>query len=159
MKSTLLLGYGNLDRQDDGVAWHILRRVANRLGLPAPETAEEDFTDTGVEPHITFFLQLTPEMAEALSQFERVCFIDAHTGAVPEEVHMEAVTGAYQASPFTHHLTAATLLALCDALYHVSPEAVLLSVRGYEFGFERTLSPRTDSLADQAAALIIGWLE
>jgi Ni,Fe-hydrogenase maturation factor len=128
------------------------------LGLPAPESSEEDFAEAVAEPHIAFVLQLTPEMAETLSQFERVCFIDAHTGAVPEEVHMEAVTGAYQASPFTHHLTAATLLALCAALYQAQPEAVLLSVRGYEFGFSRDLSPRTAELADQAADLIVGWI-
>ncbi len=157
MKPTLLLGYGNLDRQDDGVAWHVLRRVTERLGLPAP--ADEDFAETVDEPHIRFVLQLTPELAETLAQFERVCFIDAHTGAVPEEVHLEPVVGAYQTSPFTHHLTAATLLALCEALYHAHPEAVLLSVRGYEFGFSRHLSPRTAELAEEATNMVIGWLE
>jgi hydrogenase maturation protease len=156
MKPTLLLGYGNLDRQDDGVAWHVLRRVAERLGLPAP--ADEDFAETGGEPHLRFVLQLTPELAETLAQFERVCFIDAHTGAVPEEVHLETVAGAYQSSPFTHHLTAATLLALCEALYQAHPEAVLLSVRGYAFGFSRELSPRTAELAEAAGEIILDWL-
>ena len=32
MNKTLLLGYGNPDREDDGVAWHVLSRVFRALG-------------------------------------------------------------------------------------------------------------------------------
>ena len=35
MKKVLILGYGNLDREDDGVAWHVLQGVAETLGRPA----------------------------------------------------------------------------------------------------------------------------
>ena len=49
--NTLFIGYGNPDRQDDGVAWHVLTGIANQLGLgdiplvgrPASLHAETDF--------------------------------------------------------------------------------------------------------------------
>ena len=31
MDKTLVIGYGNVDRQDDGAAWHILARLAKQL--------------------------------------------------------------------------------------------------------------------------------
>ena len=37
----LVIGYGNIDRQDDGVAWHVLREVASRLKVNFPQTAGE----------------------------------------------------------------------------------------------------------------------
>ena len=38
MKSdTLVIGYGNADRQDDGVGWHILKVLAERIGTSVPD--------------------------------------------------------------------------------------------------------------------------
>jgi Ni,Fe-hydrogenase maturation factor len=37
----LIVGYGNYDREDDGVAWHILERLANHLGQPLAESPVE----------------------------------------------------------------------------------------------------------------------
>ncbi len=155
----LLLGYGNFDREDDGVAWHILARVAARLGLSLP-TAPEDFEfNPGNQIDFYFSLQLVPEMAETISSYARVCFIDAHTGAVPEEIHSEVLVPRQQASPFTHHMTPATLLTLAATLYNQEPQSMLISVRGYDFGFSQLLTPRTDALATQAVEQILGWID
>ena len=35
--------------------------------------------------------ELTPELAETIAQYERVCFVDAHTGAVPHDVNVSAI--------------------------------------------------------------------
>jgi Ni,Fe-hydrogenase maturation factor len=86
MQPTLIIGYGNFDRQDDGVAWHVLAEVARRLGCAVPLSPEEEFPPNGGKPDFIFELQLTPELAEAIAQYERVCFVDAHTGAVPHDV-------------------------------------------------------------------------
>lgn len=159
MKRTLILGYGNADRQDDGVAWHVLNHIARRLDRPLSSTPDEGFQITGKPVELLFTLQLTPEMAETVAGFERVCFVDAHTGAVPDEVNVVQVGQTYESSPFTHHMTPATCLSLAEALYGHRPESLLVSVRGYAFGFERTLSPRTEVLADQAASQIEAWIE
>jgi hydrogenase maturation protease len=155
---TLVIGYGNADRQDDGVAWHVLAALRRQLGKPAPEVDGEAFEPDGENPDFLFALQLTPEMAETLVDYQRVCFVDAHTGNVPEEIHFSQLQAKYQRSPFTHHLTPETLLALCEQLYSQTPNAILVSVRGYQFGFECALSPETQALVEPAAQKILGWL-
>lgn len=157
MKKLLLLGYGNPDRQDDGVAWHILRAVTEKLSLPAPASYEEDFPE---DPRLElgFSLQLAPEMAEDISIYEYVCFIDAHTGNIPEPVRLIPVESEFQASPFTHHLTPQSLLSMCDAIYGKKPQATLLSVLGHRFLFSRELSEETTALVPQAVELIWEWI-
>jgi len=158
LKRTLLLGYGNPDRQDDGVAWHVLHALAARLGLPAPDSYEDEFPPND-RLDLEFQLQLVPEMAERLAEVERVCFVDAHTGSQPAEVQLVELTSEFQRSPFTHHLTPQSLLAMGQALYGRTPQAVLLSVQGYRFEFERELSPETAALLPQALELLLAWLE
>jgi hydrogenase maturation protease len=159
MKKTLILGYGNPDRQDDGVAWHVLAALAQQLGRPVPETFEEEFEPGDGTPDFLFVLQLVPELAETLSDYERVCFVDAHTGNVPEDVQLISVNAQYQNSPFTHHMTAATCLSLAQTIYHKFPEAILVSIRGSQFGFTQSLSPETETLGSQATQMILDWLQ
>ena len=160
LPSRLILGFGNPDRQDDGVAWHILYQLAQRLGYPLPESPEDEFPPAVPgSPTLMFVLQLTPEMAENLAAYDGVCFVDAHTGRVSEDVHVETLKAEFQSSPLTHHLTAESLLALVKSLYHAEPPAILVSVRGYQFGFSRELSPLTAELADLAVNYIWKWLE
>ncbi len=59
MKKILFIGYGNPDREDDGVAWHILREVALRFGLPVPDSYEDEFPLDG-PADFSFYLQLAP---------------------------------------------------------------------------------------------------
>lgn len=158
MSSTLLIGYGNPDRQDDGVAWHILRAVAIKLGLPAPETYDDEFP-VNSRLDFAFYLQLTPEMAEELSAYERVCFVDAHTGDIPQPVRMIEVHNEFQRSPFTHHLTPQSLMSMCATIYAKQPRAALISVRGYRFLFDRELSDETSALVPEAVGLIQEWLK
>jgi hydrogenase maturation protease len=158
MERTLIIGYGNPDREDDGVAWHILCALARRMDRQPPESYEAGLEPCGEQIDLLFRLQLTPEMAETIAAYERVCFIDAHTGAVPEELNYLELEPLFQASPFTHHMTPETCLALSDSLYGNAPRAVLFSVRGYEFGFSRSLSPRTADLADTALDRIWEWV-
>ena len=158
MERTFVFGYGNPDRQDDGVAWHVLATLARRLGWQVPASIEEEFFPADGAPDLAYDLQLTPELAQTIAGYRRVCFIDAHTGDIPEEICMVEVKGEYQHSPFTHHMTPSTCLAMAQTLYGSSPEAILVSVRGYEFGFSQSLSARTELLAEQAAQIIYAWL-
>jgi Ni,Fe-hydrogenase maturation factor len=173
----LVLGYGNVDRQDDGVAWHILNSIAGYFGIPVPDPSGEGIevlnpelpTDVSSDTPVgfseklpidlAFALQLTPEMAESLATYSVVCFVDAHTGNVPHEVNFEEMRGAYQASPFTHHLTPQTCLSLAQALYGHSPKGFLMSIRGYEFGFTNELSEKTKQLSTTAGQQLVAWLQ
>lgn len=157
MKKILFIGYGNPDREDDGVAWHILHALTLELGLPTPDSYEEEFPQTPAVD-FTFHLQLTPEMAEDIAGYEYVCFVDAHTGNIPEEVRLIDVESDFQRSPFTHHLTPQSLISICETIHKAKPEAVLLSVRGYRFLFSRTLSEQTAALVPTGVGLIRKWL-
>ena len=157
MRKLLLLGYGNPDREDDGVAWHILRALTIKLGLTPPESYEDEFPTSEIVD-FDFQLQLTPEMAEDIASYPYVCFIDAHTGSIPEPVRLLSVESEFQNSPFTHHLTPQSLMSMCETIYQNKPDASLLSVLGHRFLFTRELSQETAELVPQAVDLIWSWI-
>jgi hydrogenase maturation protease len=157
LKHTLLIGYGNPDREDDGVAWHILRALTVKMGFPAPSSYEDEFPQDA-QVDFAFYLQLTPEMAEDIAAYQYICFVDAHTGNIPEQVRLIDVESDFQRSPFTHHLTPQSLISICETLYGNKPDAALLSVRGYQFLFSRQLSEETQALVPEAVDLIWEWL-
>jgi hydrogenase maturation protease len=158
MSKDIIIGYGNPDRQDDGVAWHVLNGINQRLGRESPLTTDDEFPPAPDSPELIFQLQLTPELSETISKYDRVCFVDAHTGNVPNDIYQEDVQSDFQSSPFTHHLTPSTCMALVQTLYQKKPAAILVSVRGFEFGFHHTLTDRTATLASRAVELIWQWL-
>jgi hydrogenase maturation protease len=157
LKKSLIIGYGNPDREDDGVAWHILRALTVRLGLPSPESYKDEFPEYAAID-FAFYLQLAPEMAEDINEYEYVCFVDAHTGNIPEPVRLISVESEFQRSPFTHHLTPQSLVSMCETLYGRKPDAALLSILGHRFLFSRQLSRETAALVPQAVELIWEWL-
>jgi hypothetical protein len=97
-------------------------------------------------------------MAEEVARYPHVCFIDAHTGSIPEPVRLTAVESEFQNSPFTHHLTPQSLMSMCETIYGKRPDATLLSVLGHRFLFTRELSVETAELVPQAVKLICEWL-
>ncbi len=155
---SLIVGYGNADRQDDGVAWHVLTGIARGLGRPVPAAPEDGFFPEGEEIDLWYVLQLAPEMSEDFAQYERICFVDAHTGNIEQEILLQPVEASPASSAFTHHLTPAACLALTQAIYGKMPEAKLLSIRGFQFGFSRELSPETAALVEQAVETLMKWL-
>lgn len=154
----LVLGFGNPDRQDDGVAWHVLSELMTYFGLPKPQTLDIDTHTRDMHIHFLLQLQLLPELADDLDKYERAVFIDAHTGAVPLDVNLIEVTPAFQKSPLTHHMTVNSLLAIARELHHSSPESILVSIRGYEFGFSQELSSQTKLLISDAVDVIVNWI-
>ncbi len=158
MAEILVLGYGNPDRQDDGVAWHVVDGLAHALGMPHGEEFDEELRH-GETADLLFQLQLTPEIAEVVANYSRVCFVDAHTGAIQNDLNVERISPAYQTSPFTHHMTPQTCLSITENLYHRVPqEALLISIRGYAFEFSTELSEKTQSLAEEAIQKILAWI-
>ncbi len=156
MKS-LIFGYGNLDRQDDGAAWHVMVHIRRLLNLPDPENIDQDFTSQS-DLVFVYQLQLTPELSEDLVSFDRVCFIDAHSGAIQEDIRFVELQPQFQHSPLTHHLTPESLLAITNTIHHIFPASVLLSIRGFEFQFSQNLSKTTDLLIPKAAEFVLQWL-
>jgi hydrogenase maturation protease len=158
-EKVLIIGIGNFDRQDDGVAWHILQGINQKLGRTSqPTPYESPIEPEGDNPQTLFSLQIYPEMADLLHQYEWVCFVDAHTGAIEEELSCQVVYPERHSNPLTHHMTPQTVLSLCATLHKQVPHAMIVSVRGYSFQYLQGLSEATAALADQAVDFIWQWL-
>jgi hydrogenase maturation protease len=159
MKSdTLIIGFGNADRQDDGVGWHIIHKLADRIHQPTPDDPGAAIEIEHETVDLLYILQIYPELAETLSHYRRVCFVDAHTGDIEEEIVWQNITPAYEKSPLTHHMSPSTVLSITAMIYDNVPEACLLSVRGYHFQFNRRLSPKTTALAETATHQLWQWI-
>jgi len=157
-KKILLLGYGNPDREDDGVAWHVLKGVAKGLSLPLPATPDDPILSFENRINLQFMLQLVPEISETIADHDCVCFVDAHTGEITEPVRAIRIDSKFQKSPFTHHLTPYTCLELVDSIYHKKTEGFLVSIRGFSFQFEEKLTDKTSHYSKIAVDLILDWL-
>ena len=147
-----------MDRGDDGLGYYVVNEVSRRL-------AHADLEPYGYEPVMLtpeigglFQRQLVPEMAEMLADFDRVIFVDAHTGAYDEELRVTRVEPGYAPHALTHHMSPETLLYLTEVMAGHGPQGYLYSARGYEFDFCDVLSERTHMLADQIVEQVIGMV-
>lgn len=154
---TLVIGYGNADRQDDGVGWHVLKALAEKVGAAVDEDPGADIEAQSDIVDLLYILQIYPELAETISHYPRVCFVDAHTADIPTEISWIELTPEYEKSPLTHHMSPKTVLSIAKTIYDRAPEAILVSVRGFHFEFERELSPGTAALAQRATDQIWDW--
>jgi hydrogenase maturation protease len=136
---TLILGYGNQNRRDDGVGWFILEQLA-ALKLPDVELETSH--------------QLEVEASETISRFDAVIFVDAAIPEAPEAIQRSVVTPNFQSHAVAHYLTPADVLSLCKTLYQREPKAVLFSIRGRDFNFGTTLTPEVEQAAREVVKQI-----
>jgi hydrogenase maturation protease len=155
---TIVIGYGNIDRADDGVAFAVINELRRRLGRPALEEGDTGLENLGGEVDSIFLLQLVPEIMELITGYEQVVFVDAHVGPDMEDLNCAPVDAEYTPSSFTHHMTPSSLMAFLKTLYGSEPRAYLVSIGGSDFDFTRELSPKTRSLVAPAADKILGLL-
>jgi hydrogenase maturation protease len=156
-KKLMILGYGNPDRGDDGVAYWLL----NQLILSYKDVSEiakfneigELSLKSGID--IWFNLQLVPEISSELANYQKAIFLDAHTAEIPEDYLEIPVEPKYQNSPFTHHLTPSTCIALADKVYGRMPDAKLITIKGFSFEFSNNLSNKTKKIAQKALMNLI----
>jgi hydrogenase maturation protease len=158
MDRTLVIGYGNLDRQDDGVAYKVINALRRRLGQAALGEEEIKAEELGNQTDSVFVMQLAPELLDLMAGYSQVIFVDAHVRADLPDVHWAPVQPEYAPSTFTHHMTPAMLLALSRTLYHREPAGYLLTIRGHTFDFGQGLSAATEALVEPAAEQILRLL-
>ena len=137
---TLIFGWGNPSRRDDGLGPALAERVA-ALELPGV-TVETDF-------------QLHVEDAAELALHERVVFVDAaRRGDGPFWIRRGRAEGD-GLSFTTHSVSPGALLTLARRLFLAEPEAWVLGIRGYDFDdFGEGLSELAAGNLDEAVAFI-----
>ena len=155
MSRTLVIGFGNIDRADDGVAFEVVNALRRRLGQKELSGEDTGLEELGETVDSIFLSQLAPELMDTLVDYSRVIFADAHVYENVEDLHCGPVAPDYAPSTFTHHLTPAALLSFLKALYGAEPEARLVSIRGRDFDFHRGLSEEARSLVEPAVNHIL----
>ena len=150
MKRTLVIGFGNVYRRDDGAGYVALNAVRARLGRPPLSTEDDGFDDLGHPIDTILLHQLVPELAEDIVPYDLVIFVDAHVGQVPELVYEEELDVCYKSATVSHTLHPCSVLALAQELHGRCPRGVLLSIRGYDFEFGEGLSEATAALIPEA---------
>jgi hydrogenase maturation protease len=128
----LIIAYGNPLRCDDGIAW----RAAEQLKSNLPPFVEM------IRVH-----QLTPELAEQLSRYEAVIFVDAAREGEPGKISCQVISPQSAHVHFWHHIAPCGLLAMSADLFGATPRAFCVSLSGESFDHGETLSPSAvDSL-------------
>jgi len=154
MSRTLVIGYGNLDRQDDGVAHAVINALRRQLGQRPLGEDETGLEHLGQAVDSVFVHQLAPDLLDVAAGYEQVVFVDAHVGHDTGNIACEPVRPEYATAAFTHHMTPALFLALLQALHQRQPAGSIVSVRGHQFDFGRSLSAATEVLVVPAVAEI-----
>jgi len=159
VRHTLIAGFGNTFRRDDGVGPAVVNAVRQRLGRPAFDPLEDGFDDLGHQVDTVVLHQLVPELAETVADYDLVIFVDAHVGSVPEAVREVRLEVAFETPFVSHQFHPSSVLALAQQMYGQAPEGVLLSLRGYDFEFGEGLSEQTAALVPQVVERILALID
>ncbi len=142
LRRPLVIGYGTAMRGDDAVGWY----VADLLAL------EQRLADVDV----LSIHQLTPELAADFASASRVVLIDAAAdGDEPGTVHVVDVEPDFAAAGvFSHHVDAASLVALTNALYGDAPPTKMVTVSLDAVPHEERLSPPVAAAIPDVVAIV-----
>jgi hydrogenase maturation protease len=146
LSPVVVIAYGNSLRGDDGLAWCAGEELKKR-SLPGVEI---------LQVH-----QLAPELAEKISRCDAVIFIDASAATgqgKPGEIRIVEMGapkfGRDSSSPFHHHYSPASLLALAAQLYKARPRAFVASLVGEDFSPGERLSSGVENAMPEFLARI-----
>jgi hydrogenase maturation protease len=125
MTKILVIGYGNTLRGDDGAGVRAVESIANNHHDVDCLTCTE----------------LTPDLAETLSSYDEVFFVDASVGAVDVEWRSVLPPVEYDVLR-SHALTPEILLGLVIELYDRCPGRItLVEIPARQFHYSEKLSP------------------
>ena len=155
MSKTLVIGFGNLYRRDDGVGFVTVNGLRAQLSRQPLGEEEDGLDELGHDLDTVVLHQLVPEFAEVVAGCDLVVFVDAHMGAIREEVREEQLVACYKPATVSHQLHPCTVLAMAGDLFGCCVHGVLLSVKGHDFDFGDQLSPQTAALVLEAVDRVL----
>lgn len=118
-EKTLIIGYGNTLREDDGFGVYMARKLA------------KNFKAISVR-------QLTPDLAETAANFDLVIFIDAN---VENAAGTLAVPLNDADEPFNHSLSPRKIIALSDLIYGKKVDFLIFSAGVGSLSYKEGLTP------------------
>ncbi len=148
MKKTLIYGYGNPGRQDDG------------LGSRFTELCEKWIQSEKIE-NITIDCnyQLNVEDAALIADFELVIFVDASVVEDVDDFRLETIAADNSRIEFSMHaVSVGYVVDLCNKIYGKSPLSYVLHIKAYEFDFKEELTQKAEANMMAAFEFLKGFL-
>jgi len=138
---TLIIGYGNTLRSDDGVGVRVAETIAQEN-----------------HPNIRVLTvqQLTPELAEDIANSQGVIFIDATLAQ--STVTVKPLSPNLETNWSRHQTNPEALLFLAQTIYGKTPPAWWVLIPGINFEFGENLAPITEEHQKTALGLIYRFL-
>lgn len=134
---TLIIGCGNPHRCDDGVGRYVIAQLESKLAGSAKVKT--------LAVH-----QFDVALADEIKNYDQVVFVDATLEELKDGWKLTKLVPGEQKLNFSHHLTPSSLLKLVEAIYKKRPTGWVLSIRGANFDFGTSLSPKVQRAADRA---------
>jgi len=125
-KKILVIGIGNIGRQDDGLGWMILDHIVD----------EFKFVDT------EYRYQLQIEDAELASNYSTVIFADATKEQINDGFYFKNCKVSTTHGMNTHAVHPETIVGLTNNLYHKYPETFILGIQGYHWELKEGVSEK-----------------
>ncbi|HPS27702.1 MAG TPA: hydrogenase maturation protease [Bacteroidales bacterium] len=143
MKKTLIYGYGNAGRQDDGLGERFIQLMDEWI---AKEKIENVITDCNY--------QLNIEDAATIADYDTVIFVDASVEDI-ENFKLEKVVPNDATIEFTMHAVSVSyVLDLCRKIYNKQPETYVMHIKAYEFEFIEELTLKAEENLNAAFEFI-----
>jgi len=140
---TLIYGYGNPGRQDDGLGPACVEIIGEWI-------KEQNLNDIEIDCNY----QLNIEDAERISGIDKVIFVDATIEPI-EDIILTKVEPGNNYIEFTMHaVSPAYVLDLCQKIFHKNPETYLLHIKGYEFELIEELTPKAKQNLEKAVEFL-----
>lgn len=133
--TSLVIGYGNSLRGDDGLGRKLAQTIAE-WQLPGVRSLDQH--------------QLTPELAAELAQVELAIFIDAYLAKNHDSVTVQVIEPSASVSFPSHFSNPQALLSLTQRVYGRCPHAWLVMVPGVNFSLSDSLSLLAQQRSEQA---------
>ncbi len=139
--ATLVIGYGNDLRSDDGAGI----RAATMIAAQLPQA------------RVIISHQLTPDLAVDIATADQVVFVDAYAahkaGAKLRIAKIPGDAAGSASALLAHHCDPANLVGLAGRLFGRVPDAWVMGIPAYCFDTGENISPETSRRIDEAVAL------
>lgn len=140
---TLVIGYGNVTRSDDGAGVAVAEKVAG-LDLPGVEVRTAQ--------------QLPLEWVEDFPRYDQIFLVDAANEGPPSSV--SRITGLNASSGvFSHRVDPDFIFSLAAKLNLKIPPVYLCRIQGENFGFGTSLSSQTSERAERVFKEILSGIQ
>lgn len=119
----LVIGYGNPGRQDDGTGVLLAEEIFRWAG-------ENNLSNISTDSNY----QLNLEDAATMSEYDLIVFADASKENI-ESFEMSELKPSASVDFTMHSVSPAFILHICNNIFHKSPKAYLLHIKGYSWDF------------------------